>query len=83
MAPREEITLVGTVLSTSFSAPDVLPNYRICLETETGCVDVVWLGRFNVPGISLGRRLQVSGIPLKREDGMELMNPDYQLLGDA
>lgn len=41
-----------------------------------------WLGRMEVPGVTLGRRLQVCGIPLQGEDGVELINPDYHLLGD-
>ena len=81
MSPRQQITRVGTVLSTSFLSPSDVPSFRICLETAGGFINVRWLGRTEVPGVTLGRRLQVCGIPLQGEDGVELINPDYHLLG--
>lgn len=81
MSLRQEIIRVGTVLSTTFTSNDTTPAFQVVMETSGGFLQLRWLGRTTVPGVTLGRRLQVRGIPVLSSDGPELINPDYQLLG--
>ncbi|MCI6585339.1 MAG: OB-fold nucleic acid binding domain-containing protein [Mobiluncus porci] len=80
MEKREAISRVGTVLSTTFSPPESAPMYAVRLETGEGVLSVKWLGRREVPGVGLGSKLEVKGIPVRNEDTLDLINPDYQLL---
>lgn len=80
MPVREVVTRTGKVLSKTFSSPDRPPVYGVRLQDHQGILCVKWLGRKEVPGIDLGVKLKVSGIPVMGEDGETLINPDYQLL---
>jgi hypothetical protein len=40
----------------------------------------VWTGRREIGGITLGRKIAISGVPVLRGDHLEFTNPDYTLL---
>lgn len=49
------------------------------LYDETGDIDLVWLGRREIPGIEPGRRLLAAG---RVSAGPAILNPRYQLLSE-
>lgn len=81
MDKRHLISVSGEVIAVSFSAPTQPLAYEVCLQGAYGFLQVRWLGRREVPGVSLGSRLQVTGIPVHEHGVEQLINPDYELLG--
>lgn len=77
---REAVTIVGQVLGIRIRPSDELPTLVVRLGDETGSVTLVWNGRGAVGGVSLGRRLRVTGTPVRTNDGLCIFNPVYTLL---
>ena len=47
---------------------------------DTGGLSVVFLGRRAVPGIGLGRMMEVEGMVGQRRGYLAMINPRYELL---
>ena len=56
------------------------PALAVSISDDTGTVTAVWTGRREIGGVTLGRRIAISGVPVKRGDHLEFTNPDYTLL---
>ena len=57
-----------------------LPALVLSISDETGTATAVWTGRRSIGGVTLGRRLTIEGVPLRRGDQLEFTNPVYTLL---
>lgn len=78
--PRERRTLAGILRSVTYSPRGERPALVAELYDGTGAVDLVWLGRREIPGIEPGRRLVVTGRLSTGEDRQLVMyNPAYTL----
>ena len=58
---RERSTLSGVLRSVTYSPPTAPPELSAELYDGSGSIDLVWLGRRDIPGIEPGRRLLVTG----------------------
>jgi DNA/RNA endonuclease YhcR with UshA esterase domain len=54
---------------------------EITLVDETGSIQLVFLGRRTIAGITTGTRLQVSGVVSEHRSRRSILNPTYRLLG--
>jgi hypothetical protein len=52
----------------------------VTISDETATVTAVWTGRREIGGVTLGRRIAISGVAVRRGDHLEFKNPDYTLL---
>ncbi len=80
---RQRVQLSGVIRSVTFPPGGSAPELTAELYDGSGSVDLVWLGRREIPGIEPGRRLTVTGTPCRPEPGRErpvLYNPAYRLL---
>lgn len=50
------------------------------LHDGTGELDLVWLGRRHIPGITPGRRLVAEGVIYSGDQRPTIFNPAYRLL---
>jgi RecG-like helicase len=79
--PRQRILVTGTIraLRTITRNANGSPALYCLFEDETGEVELVFLGRSAVPGLSVGTRLTVEGT-LGREGGrLVCLNPRYRI----
>jgi len=80
---RERSRLSGVLRSVTYSpTTDSTPTLRAELYDGSGSIELIWLGRRDVPGIVPGRRLVVTG-RVSSDDGgrtLTMYNPAYTLL---
>jgi hypothetical protein len=55
-------------------------SLELTLDDPTGGLTVVFLGRRAVPGIELGRELEVEGMVSESRNRLVILNPIYRLL---
>lgn len=83
VAPRSRAHVAGVLRSVTYAPTHSTTALRAELFDGTGSLDLVWTGRGDVPGITPGRRLLVTGMVSRREAGrprLVIHNPTYDLL---
>jgi RecG-like helicase len=79
-AARQRVCVAGKVVRMTARPTSGQPALAVSVSDDTGTVTAVWTGRREIGGVTLGRRLAISGVPVKRGDHLEFTNPDYTLL---
>jgi RecG-like helicase len=80
IAPRQHVCVLGKVIRMTARPTSGQPALAISISDDTGSVTAVWTGRREIGGISLGRRVAIEGVPVRRGDHLEFTNPAYTLL---
>src|SRR4051794_33593681 len=80
--PRKEITVAGEISSLRLVPRAGTPSLEVTLKDGSGSLVIVWTGRRNIPGVTPGKRMVVSGRGAPQGAGGRLMllNPRYELL---
>ena len=78
--PRERIEVGGVVVALTHRPSSEPPGLVARLDDGTGEIDLVWLGRRDVPGITPGRRLVAEGMVCTGAHRPTIFNPAYELL---
>ncbi|WP_147917325.1 OB-fold nucleic acid binding domain-containing protein [Ruania zhangjianzhongii] len=79
---RQRVDVAGLVRSVTFPPAGAAPELIAELYDGTGSIDLVWLGRREIPGIEPGRRMSVTGTLCAPEPGRSrpvVYNPGYRL----
>lgn len=80
LLPRRRAKVAGVVVALTYRPRGESPALVARLFDGSGSIDLVFLGRREVPGVDCGRRLVAEGM-VAFEDGRQVMfNPDYHLL---
>jgi len=79
-APREQVCVVGKVVRMTARPTSGQPALAVSISDETATVTAVWTGRREIGGVTLGRLIAISGVPVRRGDHLEFTNPHYTLL---
>lgn len=78
---RDRVTLVGALAAVRINPVGGSRWLEADFSDGTGHVQLVWMGRRQIPGIDAGRKLRVEG-RLSYVDGRRtIYNPHYELLG--
>ncbi len=77
---RAPACVCGTVRSITLRPRSGTPALEVELYDGSGSLTVVWLGRRQIAGIEVGRRLRVRGRVAHRPSGPVVFNPAYELL---
>lgn len=77
---RERVRVSGKVTRMRARPSSGLPSLAVTITDDTGTITAVWTGRRAIGGISLGRKLVVEGVAVRRGSALEFMNPSYTLL---
>ena len=77
--PRRFVHVTGVITSVTVRSWEHHPRLRARLCDDSGCVDLVFLGRRAVPGIEPGRKLTVRAMVAAGSDLPVIYNPDYEL----
>lgn len=80
VVPRRHVEVVGQVMRMRARPTTGIPALAVTISDDTGSIVAVWTGRRAIGGITLGRRIAISGVPAVRNDHLELTNPAYTLL---
>ena len=78
--PRQRVCVLGKVTRMTARPTAGQPALAISVSDDTGTVTAVWTGRRAIGGVTLGRRIAISGVPVMHGDHLEFTNPDYTLL---
>ena len=76
---RDRVHLRGTVQAITLSPELDKGGLDVELEDGTGSITLVWMGRRLIPGIDVGRRIDVWGTLTVSEGRRVIFNPAYQL----
>jgi len=74
------VTLAGELRSISLRPRSARPALEAELYDGTGVLDLVWLGRREIPGIVAGRHVVVQGRVIGSHGRRRMFNPRYTLL---
>lgn len=77
---RMRARVVGTVVAVTYRAAQQHPRLLVALDDTTGRLNLVFMGRRYIAGIEPGRHLVAAGTVMRGVDGLQMMNPAYQLL---
>lgn len=79
--PQERVAVRGVIVASTPMALRGCPACRCALTDGTGELDLMFLGRIEVPGLEQGRRCIAEGTAAVRDDRIVLWNPRYQIEG--
>lgn len=79
---RERVTVQGTLKTVTLRPRGGVPALEAELYDGSGSIQVVWLGRRRIPGITPGRGLQVEGRIGLQDQARVMYNPRYALRPD-
>ena len=77
---RVHTTVMGQITSIRTQPSRGLPNLVMKVTDETGSATVTWSGRRSIGGITLGRKILISGVAMRNGGIVTFVNPEYQLL---
>jgi hypothetical protein len=77
--PQERVAVRGVIRSVTAMALKGCPACRYVLADGTGELDLMFLGRIEIPGLEPGRHCSAEGMTAMRDDRIVLWNPRYQL----
>ncbi len=78
--PRHRAEVGGVVVAVTRPPRGTAPGLVARLHDGTGDLDLLWLGRRDVPGITPGRRLVAEGMVSAGTARPTIVNPAYRLL---
>ncbi len=77
---RQPACVCGTVRTITLRPRSGTPALEVELYDGSGTLTVVWLGRRNIAGIEVGRRMRIRGRVTQRDGHPVVFNPAYELL---
>jgi hypothetical protein len=82
LTPRRRSTVCGNVARVkTYRRPWLRTDAE--LADDTGCVVLRFVGRSDLPGIVVGRRLRAEGTPSSQDGQIVILNPIYAFEADA
>lgn len=83
LVPRQRAVLVGVLRSVKFAPRQNVPTLQAVLFDGSGVINIIWLGRRQIPGIAPGRRLRLSARIADVDGQLTCYNPRYDLLPEG
>jgi RecG-like helicase len=79
LRPQERVSLAGTIYETETVRAGVSPVYRCVLTGAHGEVDLLFLGRASIAGLTVGTRCTAAGTVTDHHGRLAVWNPRYQV----
>jgi RecG-like helicase len=76
--PRQHAKLAGVVRRITIRPVEGSEALEALITDGTGEVDVVWMGRRTIPGLTLGTRVIVEGVLGDARAGRKMVNPRFE-----
>ncbi len=77
---RQEVVVSGIIQSITYSPASGPTRLIAMLYDGTGTIELRWLGRHTIPGITVGRHLEARGTVARVGDHTALIDPSYRIL---
>jgi amino acid transporter len=77
---RDRVTVAGRVRAVRVRPLADVPSLEVAITDGTGSLAVVFHGRRDIPGITVGSHLQVNGTAIDHHGRLAILNPEYTLL---
>ena len=75
---RTRVKLAGVVKRITVNPIEGNEAIEAVLSDGTGEMQVVWMGRRAIPGLTLGTRVVVEGVVGERRAGRKMVNPKFE-----
>ena len=79
LSNRSRASVSGVIRSVTLRPREGVPALEAELYDGSGSLDLVWLGRREIAGISPGRRLKIEGLVCLVDGRRTVFNPRYEL----
>ena len=76
--PRTPVKLAGVVKRITVNPVQGNESLEAQLTDGTGIVQIVWMGRRSIPGLTLGTRVVVDGVVAEQRTGRKMVNPRFE-----
>jgi two-component system, OmpR family, sensor histidine kinase KdpD len=76
---QDRVRVTGTIISAQVTAVGSSSAYRCVLADGTGELDLLFLGRAAIAGLTVGTRCSIEGVVTARGGGLAVWNPRYQV----
>jgi len=77
---RQDVVVSGILQSVTYSPASGPTRLIAMLYDGTGTIELRWLGRRTIPGITVGRHLEAHGTVARVRDHAALIDPSYRIL---
>ena len=77
--PQRRVSLTGTIRATGTATAGPSPVYRCVLAGGWGELDLLFLGRPVIAGLTVGTQCRVQGTAAAHHDRLAIWNPRYQV----
>ena len=77
--PRRRVSLAGTISETETISAGPSEVYRCVLAGGWGELDLLFLGRPVIAGLTVGTQCRVQGTAAAHHDRLAIWNPRYQV----
>jgi RecG-like helicase len=78
--PRDRVCVSGKVTRMTARPTAGQPALCVAISDDSGTISAVWTGRRAIGGVTLGRRVLIDGVSVRRGAQLEFTNPRYTLL---
>ena len=79
LSNRSRASVSGVIRSVTLRPREGVPALEAELYDGSGSLDLVWLGRREIAGITPGRRLKIEGLVCLVDGRRTVFNPRYEL----
>ena len=81
---RQQVKISGVLQAITYYPALSSTGLRMgaTLFDGTASIDVIWLGRKHIEGITVGKHLIIDGMVVKQNGRLAIMNPIYEILHD-
>ncbi len=80
LTERQRAQVAGRVTSVTVQPWSSVPTLECELSDGTGSIVVAFLGRRQIPGITTGTKMRVTGTACERRGRLVIINPFYELI---
>jgi hypothetical protein len=80
LRPQERVSLAGTIRTAETVTVGLSPVYRCVLIGAHGELDLLFLGRVTIAGLTVGTRCSIEGTVAVHRGRPAVWNPRYQVL---
>jgi hypothetical protein len=75
---RARAKVAGVVRRITVRPVEGYESLEALLSDGTGEIEVVWMGRRSIPGLSLGTRVVVDGVVGEQRGRLRMVNPTFE-----
>jgi hypothetical protein len=79
LRPQERVSVAGTISEAGTVSAGLSPVYRCVLSYDGGELDLLFLGRATIAGLTAGTRCSIEGTVAVHCGRLAVWNPRYQV----